>query len=321
MNNAVVSFAVVLALSVGACVLPGCGQETRVWHEADGYRWAELSVKRRGRAGFERLLASKTGIDFVNQLTDDQIALNHHLLDGSGVAVGDVDGDDWPDLYFTRLDGPNVLYRNLGHWRFEDITDSAGVAAPDRFSTGAVLADLDGDGDLDLLVTATGGPNAAFFNDGSGHFREVTDEVGLTSNQGSTTMALADVDGDGDLDLYVGNYKKHTVRDLYPPHVRAFDRTVVKQGDTYTIIPDFQEHYLVRVQGNRLMRFEYAEPDRFYLNDGAGRFTPVSFTDGAFLDEDGRPLQDEPHDWALTVRFQDINGDGVPDLYVCNDFA
>ena len=298
----------------------GCGQPERVWQEEDAYRWADLNVASGGEPGFTRMTLAQTGVDFVNHLQEDQFLANRHYVNGSGVAVGDVDGDSLPDLYFARLDGPNALYRNLGGWRFEEITDSAGVAAPDRFSTGAVLADLDGDGDLDLLVTAMGGPNAAFLNDGTGRFTEVTEAAGLTSDAGSTTMALADVDNDGDLDLYIGNYKKNTVKDLYPPAMLAFERVVVRRGEAYSIVPELQAHYRIHQQGNRLMRFEYAEPDRFYLNDGAGRFTPVPFTDGAFLDEDGNALAEAPRDWALTARFQDLNGDTHPDLFVCNDF-
>ena len=304
-----------------ATLLPACTTETeRVWHEEDGYRWAELTVALGEEAGFTRMMPAQTGVDFVNDLQEEQFLANRHYVNGSGVALGDVDGDSLPDLYFARLDGPNALYRNLGGWRFEEITDRAGVAAPNRFSTGAVLADLDGDGDLDLLVTAMGGPNAAFLNEGAGRFSDVTEAAGLTSDAGSTTMTLADVDGDADLDLYVGNYKKNTVKDLYPPAMLAFERVVVQQGEAYSIVPELQAHYRLQQQGNRLMRFEYAEPDRFYLNDGAGRFTPVPFTGGAFLDEDGNSLAEAPQDWALTARFQDLNGDTHPDLYVCNDF-
>lgn len=300
----------------------GCASEVpeRVWQEEEGYRWAELLPPRKGDPGFTELASSQTGVTFVNALQEAQFLANRHYVNGSGVALGDVDGDGWTDIYLPRLDGDNVLYRNLGNWQFEDITAQADVAAPERFSTGATFADLDGDSDLDLLVTAMGGPNAAFLNDGMGHFTEVTDEAGLSSDLGSTSMALADVDGDGDLDLYVGNYKKHTVKDLFPPDERAFERTVIRQGDGFEVVPAFQEHYKLEVLGNRLMRLEVAESDQMYLNDGSGRFEPISFTDGAFLNEDGEPLTEAPTDWALAVRFQDVNGDGNPDLFVCNDF-
>ncbi len=158
--------AVVFLVAVLLTTLAGCSSDAEwVWQEEEGYRWAELNVSGKG-AGFTTLSATKTGVGFVNTLSDESLLYNRHYMNGSGVAVGDVDGDGWADLYFARLDGPNVLYRNLGGWKFEDITESAGVATPNRPSTGATLADLDGDGDLDLLVTARGGPNAAFFNDG-----------------------------------------------------------------------------------------------------------------------------------------------------------
>ncbi|WP_456426952.1 FG-GAP repeat domain-containing protein, partial [Rhodocaloribacter sp.] len=313
----------VAAVILGVWSLTACASEEAspyVWHEAEGYRWAELAAPGHRAPGFEALDPAEAGLTFVNTLSQEQFLANRHYVNGSGVALADVDGDGWTDVYLARLEGPNALYRNLGAWRFEDVTEAAGVAAAGRFSTGAAFEDLDGDGDVDLLVTAMGGPNAVYLNDGAGHFTEATAASGLASHAGATSMALADVDGDGDLDLYVGHYKKHTVRDLIPPFERTFEQSVVRKGEGFALRPEFAPHYELRRQGNRLMRFEYGEADAFYRNDGAGRFTRVPFTGGAFLDEDGRPLETEPRDWALTVRFQDVNGDGAPDLYVCNDF-
>jgi hypothetical protein len=308
-----------LAAAIGCLFALGCNQPQPQWQEESGYRWRELSVPRRGRDGFRQLSPSRTGIDFTNNVTVDQILENEHVLNGSGVAIGDVDGDGLADIYLARLDGPNALYRNLGGWRFEDVAQQAGVAAGDRFSTGAALADTDGDGDLDLLVASLGGPNSLFINEGGGVFRERQD-AGLVSNLGSTTVALADIDGDGDLDLYVANYKLKSVRDIYPPHVRAFDQVVRQVGGRYVIKPEFREHYAVVVQKDRLMRIEVGEPDQLYLNDGTGRFTSVPFTGGRFLGDDGEPLGEPPADWTLAARFHDIDGDGDPDLFVCNDF-
>ena len=180
----------------------------------------------RGQPGFTSLPGAQTGITFVNSVRDSLVLANRILVQGGGVALGDYDGDGRVDVYLCRTDGANALYRNLGGMRFEDVTASAGVAVADRYSTGATFADFDGDGDLDLLVLALGGPNAWFVNDGQGHFTEQA----LPDRAGSTTGALADVDGDGDLDLVIANYKAYTTLDSLPPQMRAFDQLARQTG-------------------------------------------------------------------------------------------
>ena len=161
------------------------------WQPGAGCRWSELAVSKNGRSGFRLLNSSDTGILFTNFLADDHSLTNRNLLSGSGVAAGDVDGDGLVDLYFCGLDNNNVLYRNRGNWKFEDVTASAGLACSNQYSTGAVFADVDGDGVLDLLVNALGGGTRLFLNDGKGHFREITDQAGLRSKTGSMSMATA----------------------------------------------------------------------------------------------------------------------------------
>jgi len=290
------------------------------WQTGVGFRSAPLPVPRAGKTGFTLLPAGLTGIDFTNRLAESHSLTNHILLNGSGVAAGDVDGDGLCDLYFCSLDGPNVLYRNLGNWKFQDITAAAGVACEGQYSTGAAFADVDGDGDLDLLVNSIGGGTRCFLNNGKGRFSEVTAAAGLASHTGSMSMALGDIDGDGDLDLYVANYRTSTMRDTFSMRIKVKQiagRSVITAVNGRPVTaPDLVGRFTINEAGAIV---ENGEADVLYTNDGRGHFAPVSFTDGSFLDEEGKPLASPPYDWGLSVMFRDLNGDGAPDIYVCND--
>src|ERR1041384_4292843 len=124
------------------------------WERHDGYRRAPLAVPAVGKTGFTALSPKQTGIFFTNQLSDAALASNQVLEIGSGVALGDIDGDGWVDIYLCALEGGNQLFKNLGNWTFENITSTAGVGCAGQFSTGAVFSDVEGDGDLDLLVNS-----------------------------------------------------------------------------------------------------------------------------------------------------------------------
>jgi hypothetical protein len=296
-------------------IIPSTRGAAPSWEKGAGFRSLPLVAPRDGKAGFTLLPPAVTGISFGNRLAEAAGGANRILENGSGVALGDVDGDGRCDIYFCALEGGDVLYRNLGDWKFTDITASAGVACQGQYSTGAVFADVDGDGDLDLLVNSIGGGTRLFLNDGRGHFTEAKDS-GLVRQFGATSMALADIDGDGDLDLYVTNYRTTNFKDGPPDgkaDVKVVDgRVTVKPEDRFTA-------FLVK-NGTAVSVVEKGEPDILYLNDGKGHFTPVSWTGGAFLDEGGKPLAEPPREWGLSVMLRDINGDGWPDIYVCNDF-
>ena len=105
------------------------------------------------------------------------------------------------------------MFRNLGNWRFEDITLQAGVSCTNLDASGCAFVDIDGDGDLDLIVNSIAGGTHIFFNDGKGHFTESTKNPGLNLGRAGMSLALADFDGDGALDLYVANYRVVTLRD------------------------------------------------------------------------------------------------------------
>jgi hypothetical protein len=294
------------------------------WQDEPGWRWRALAPAGGSSPGFTAMEPSHTGITFTNSVSEAAAYRNRHLMHGSGVAIGDVDGDGLADVFLARIEGPSALYLNRGGWRFEDVASESGVALGDRPATGAMLADLDGDGDNDLLVLSMGGGTALFENDGRGRFTEVTRSAGLAADPlGSTTATAADVDGDGDLDLYVANYKTRNMLDSLSPQQRAFDQVVRKVGDRYEVIPERRADYRVQVREDLrgVSLIQRADPDWFYLNDGAGRFTREAIANNPrFRDHEGRLLTEEPEDFGLAARFYDVSGDGAPDLYVANDF-
>jgi hypothetical protein len=288
------------------------------WEAGPGYRSISLTPGPAGKTGFALLAPASTGVVFTNLITDRRHLTNQILLNGSGVAAGDVDGDGWCDLYFCSIDGPNVLYRNLGNWTFQDITESAGVACPDLDATGAAFVDIDGDGDLDLIVNSVGGGTHIFLNDGKGHFTKLTE---LNGHRGGMSLALGDVDGDGFLDLYIANYRTSSLMDM--PNARATFKIIDGKNTIQTVngrpmtAPDLTNRFYLGAQGQVL---ELGEADSFYHNQGGTNFVEIPFTGGTFLDEDGHSLTAPPLDWGLSVMIRDLNGDGLPDIYVCNDF-
>jgi uncharacterized protein (DUF2141 family) len=206
------------------------------------------------------------------------------------------------------MSGKNKLFRNLGDWKFEETTIKEGLRQSIPYSSGAVFEDVNGDGRLDLIISTFGSGVRTYLNSGNGRFKFLKNPK-LESPFGSATLAIADVDGDGDLDLYVTNYGLHTMRtklDLRIRTVRGKPQVVGRYRDYYKII------------NGKLV--EYGEPDTLFLNDGQGIFEPVSWSKGSFLTEEGKPLPHGYRDLGLSAMFRDINQDGLPDLYVCNDF-
>src|SRR5438046_10626941 len=175
---------------------------------------------------FEAVGGSTTGITFANMLPEDSAVniVNYlYFYNGGGVAAGDVDGDGLIDLYFSSNLGRNRLYRNLGHFRFEDITARAGVADSVGWKSGVTTADVNGDGRLDIFVSGVnslgmpgGGRNVLYINNGDGTFTDRTAEYGLDFAGYSTQAAFFDYDGDGDLDMYLLNSPTLTERATGP---------------------------------------------------------------------------------------------------------
>jgi hypothetical protein len=205
---------------------------------------------------------------------------------GSGVAVGDYDGDGHDDIYFVNQLGPNALYRNKGDGTFVDVTKEAGVALGDRICTAATFADYDNDGHQDLFVTSTRGGNVLFRNLGNGKFKNVTKEAGLAHVGHSQTAVFFDFDNDGYLDLLVTNTGQWT--------------TTFDQADKYfTGKPD-----LFQVA---------ASPKEFnilYRNNGNGTFTDVTEKSGL-----------KGLGWAADVAVFDFDDDGFLDVLITNMFG
>lgn len=280
-----------------------------------------LSVPAPGRAGFTALAGEQTGIHFTNTIPEARHLTNQMLLNGAGVAFGDVDGDGRCDVFLPGLSGGSALFRNLGDWQFTNATHSA-IRNPQSTipgdATGAAFADLDGDGDPDLIVNSLGQGTRILFND-DGVLRALPGS--FNPGRGGMTIAIADVDGDGWLDIYLTNYRTEGLLDR--PNARATFRVVGGRMIVATLDgrptsdPALTNRFVVNATGGIE---EQGEADVLLRNLGGTNFAPVSWTGGAFLDEAGRPLSQPPFDWGLAAMFRDVNGDGRPELYVANDF-
>jgi len=171
---------------------------------------ASCKPKDKGELLFSLLPASETKVDFVNSLKEtEQFNIIEYLYfnNGGGVAAGDINNDGLVDLYFTANQQPNALYLNKGYLRFENITAAAGVAGEGDWKTGVTMADVNGDGFLDIYVCQVGkykgleGRNQLFINQGNLTFKERAKEFGLDFQGFSTQAAFFDYDLDGDLDM------------------------------------------------------------------------------------------------------------------------
>ncbi|HOY56945.1 MAG TPA: FG-GAP-like repeat-containing protein [Verrucomicrobiota bacterium] len=294
--------------------------DTRATGSGDiAVRGAEVRPEPGKSPGFSLTDSRRTGVTFTNVLEGDAYLTNAVAHNGAGVAIGDVDGDGWVDFYFCALQGPNRLYRNLGNWQFRE-ADIGDAACPDQNSTGAAFADVDGDGSLDLLVNSIGAGTRLFLNDGKGRLTERRDS-GLSRTASATSLALADIDGDGDLDLYCTHYidvmhlADATTR--FSLARREGQWVVTKVNDQPTTLPYWKDRFQALPDGS--VR-ELPEYHGLYRNDGQGRFVSILFDPGVFLDEGGKPIP-PTRDWGLSVMFRDLNQDGAPDFYVCNDNA
>ncbi len=237
---------------------------------------------------FTLLEAGQTGVDFANTLTFDEdfnIYRYRNFYNGGGVAIGDINNDGLEDIYFSANMGDNRLYLNKGNFQFEDITEKAGVAGTRAWSTGVAMADVNGDGRLDIYVCNSGDvsgdnkQNELFINQGDGTFAEQAETWGIADQGLSTHGVFFDYDRDGDLDLYLLNNS-----------FRAIGSFNLMRNERDTRDP---------VGG-----------DKLYRNEG-DRFTDVSEEAGIYGSIIG---------FGLGVTVGDVNRDGWQDIYVSNDF-
>ena len=238
--------------------------------------------------GFTLLSAQETGIDHSNIITESlqqNIIIYEYFYSGSGVSIGDIDNDGKPDVFLGSNQSDNKLYKNLGDLKFEDITSKAGVKGRVDWTTGSTMADVNGDGWLDIYVCYAGlfpeerRANELFINNGDGTFTERAAEFGLDIRSYSTQAAFFDHDLDGDLDMYLLNHHKD------------------------------KRFTMAEIEAKRNKRSPLIG-DKLYRNDG-DHFTDITEQAGIISNELGQ---------GLGVGISDLDLNGYPDLYVCNDF-
>lgn len=240
------------------------------------------------QSGFMKIPETQSGIYFKNEIIetpDRNIITYEYFYNGGGVAAADFNNDGLVDLYFTGNISPNRLYLNKGNFTFQDITESAGVYGKIGWKTGVSVADVNGDGWVDIYVTYSGDveekyrSNQLFINNGNLTFSDKTSEFGIDEMGFSTHSAFFDFDLDGDLDLYVLN---HNIKDF-----RNFDASFVKK-----------------------MKDRYAG-DKLFKQEN-GKFIDITSQAG---------IKSNPLGYGLGINILDFNNDNWPDIYVSNDYV
>ena len=241
---------------------------------------------------------------FTNVVSGSGLSFIHHSgasgrfwlpeMESGGVGLLDYDGDGLLDVFC--VDGGSLdpdrpaapahrLYRNLGQWRFEDVTAAAGLACPSGYGIGCTVGDYDGDGREDLYVTQVGF-NRLYRNRGNGTFEDVTTRAGVAVNRFSTSAAFVDVDQDGDLDLMVVNYVR------WSPNI---EMECFSDGGR-------RDYCSPR-------NYNAPTPTVLFRNRGDGTFEDVTTAAGL----------DRAYGNGLGVATGDFDHDGRIDLFVAND--
>ena len=253
---------------------------------------------------FTRLSSAQTGVDFVHPVIEDHPmrCLYFSSMASGGTAIGDVNGDGRPDMFIASGPAKNRLYLQQDKpFTFNDVTETAKVEGGDAWSCGATMVDINADGRLDIFVANYDSPNQMFVNLGDGTFRDRAVEYGLHVTDASLEGVFADYDRDGDLDLYLLTYRYENPdgMPMQPPIVyRGSEREIQRDVRKYYVTTNDQIGYGVVGRSDGLLR-----------NNGDGTFSDVTAEAG---------IQGAEHGQSAT--WWDFNDDGLPDLYVGNDF-
>jgi len=264
---------------------------------------------------FQVLDSTQTGVGFTNHLvpTEKMNLLDYlYFYNGGGVSAGDINNDGLTDLYFVSNQGKNKLYLNKGNLKFEDITEKAGVEGFSDWQTGSTMADVNGDGFLDIYVCAVGnfrgleGANELYINNGDGTFVEKAADYGLDFTGFSTQAAFFDYDHDGDLDCYLLNHAVHTSR--------SYDRVTARKLRQNESGDYLYKNMTVEQGASGNGPGAKGEGQRTITPSpapSAPRFINVSEKAGIYGAAMG---------YGLGISVADLNNDGWEDLYVSNDF-
>lgn len=264
------------------------------------------SSERTGK--FTELDPAETGIDYVNhwEITEENSDAFATSYIANGVAIGDYDADGKPDVFVAGQQDGGRLYRNLGNMKFEDVTSKIGIDPAGMWSVGAAFVDLNNDGRLDLYVYGYGCPNRLYINEGSS-FSERAAEFGLDYNGASVCAAFADYDLDGDIDVYLVTNRLDTKRQPKLPN----EPITFKDGRGRTTLnPKFREYF-----------FLMQHPEKGVIHEPGGEFDHLFRNDGdKFVDVSKETRIGEIAHMGLSANWWDYNDDGLPDLYVANDY-
>ena len=289
---------------------------------------------------FSKVSPTQSGVTFKNSIQESD-AINYfqyeYIYNGGGVAIGDINNDGLPDLFFTANMSYNHLYLNKGDFQFEDISASSGIRTQGDWCTGVTMADVNGDGLLDIYVNRSGwfdNPmqrrNNLFINNGDLTFTEQAKQYGIDDPGYSTQSVFFDMNQDNDLDLYVGNhpidfkeYLKEGLKKRKNPPPFASDQIYRNDGGRFVnisikagisnyghalglIANDFDKDGLVDI----FVSNDYNAPNFYYHNNGDGTFTDIS-----------PEMLKHMAKFSMGVDAGDLNNDGLIDIFTTEMMA